>query len=94
MGIICGSGLGGLASLVEDSVILNYSDIPGFPVSTAPGHHGRLVTGLMCGIPVLLMQGRFHVYEGKKIGINFYGLPEGGRGAPCLFYVQFVVKFI
>jgi len=67
LGIICGSGLGGLASLVEDSVVLNYADIPGFPVSTAPGHHGRLVTGVLCGVPVLLMQGRFHVYEGYPL---------------------------
>eukprot|EP00092_Neocalanus_flemingeri_P039766 GFUD01043305.1.p1 GENE.GFUD01043305.1~~GFUD01043305.1.p1 ORF type:complete len:317 (-),score=99.96 GFUD01043305.1:30-980(-) len=67
IGIICGSGLGELASLVSDSVILPYSSIPGFPVSTAPGHSGKLVFGSLSGASVVLMQGRLHVYEGHPM---------------------------
>jgi len=67
IGIICGSGLGELASLVSDAVILPYRDIPGFPVSTAPGHQGQLVFGHLSGARVVLMQGRLHVYEGHPL---------------------------
>lgn len=62
--IILGSGLGDLAEDVKNPVYLNYEDIPGFPSSTAPGHKGRLVIGELDGVNVLLMQGRFHFYEG------------------------------
>lgn len=65
--IILGSGLGDLADEVSNPVILNYSDIPGFPTSTAPGHKGRLVIGELDGVNVLLMQGRFHYYEGYEM---------------------------
>jgi len=64
VGIICGSGLGGLADLVDDPTFISYKDIPGFPVSTAPGHKGRLVFGQLDGVSVVLMQGRLHSYEG------------------------------
>lgn len=67
IGIICGSGLGELASLVSDPVTLPYSSIPGFPVSTAPGHSGKLVFGTLSGASVVLMQGRLHVYEGHPL---------------------------
>jgi len=67
IGIICGSGLGELANLVENPVILPYSSIPGFPVSTAPGHSGRLVFGLLAGANVVIMQGRLHAYEGHPL---------------------------
>ena len=63
LGMICGSGLGSLARLVEDSVVLPYREIPNFPVSTAPGHQGQLVIGKLSGVCVVLMQGRLHVYE-------------------------------
>lgn len=62
--IILGSGLGELAEDVTNPIYLNYGDIPGFPSSTAPGHKGRLVIGELDGENVLLMQGRFHYYEG------------------------------
>lgn len=62
--MILGSGLGELAEDVSNPVYLNYTDIPGFPSSTAPGHKGRLVIGELDGENVLLMQGRFHYYEG------------------------------
>ena len=56
VGMICGSGLGGLADLVTMATVLPYSEIPGFPVSTAPGHSGRLVAGTLAGQAVIIMQ--------------------------------------
>lgn len=67
--IILGSGLGELADDVKNPTYLNYIDIPGFPSSTAPGHKGRLVIGELEGENVLLMQGRFHYYEGYDMSI-------------------------
>lgn len=64
LGIICGSGLGALADLVKDRTVIHYSEIPGFPVSTVPGHEGKLVIGKLNGKEVVLMQGRAHCYEG------------------------------
>lgn len=62
--IILGSGLGELADDIKNPVILEYQSIPSFPSSTAPGHKGRLVIGELENENVLLMQGRFHYYEG------------------------------
>ncbi len=67
MALVLGSGLGGLADEVESPVVIPYTSIPGFPASTAPGHAGRLVAGRLAGKPVLLMQGRFHCYEGHPL---------------------------
>lgn len=67
--IILGSGLGELAEDVKNPVYLNYTDIPGFPSSTAPGHKGRIVIGELEGENVLLMQGRFHFYEGYDMSV-------------------------
>ncbi|QEN06141.1 purine-nucleoside phosphorylase [Thiospirochaeta perfilievii] len=67
--IILGSGLGELAEDVKNPVYLNYADIPAFPTSTAPGHKGRLVIGELEGENVLLMQGRFHFYEGYDMDV-------------------------
>ncbi|XP_054916166.1 purine nucleoside phosphorylase 5a, partial [Poeciliopsis prolifica] len=67
VGIVCGSGLGGLADLLKDQVAFNYKDIPNFPQSTVHGHAGRLVFGTMKGKPCVCMQGRFHLYEGYSI---------------------------
>ncbi|GFS06597.1 purine nucleoside phosphorylase [Elysia marginata] len=64
IGVICGSGLGQLAELVEDSETIPYNEIPDFPVSTVPGHAGKLVFGTLKGKSVVLMQGRTHSYEG------------------------------
>lgn len=64
MAIVLGSGLGDLADSLEDAVAIHYSEIPHFPVSTVPGHKGRLVCGLLEGRMILCMQGRFHYYEG------------------------------
>ncbi len=62
--IVLGSGLGGLADEIDAKYIINYSDIPEFPVSTAPGHKGRFILGTLCGKNVAAMQGRVHLYEG------------------------------
>lgn len=67
VGIILGSGLGSLADEVQNPVIINYEDIPNFPVSTVQGHVGRIVTGLLEDNPVLILQGRFHYYEGYQM---------------------------
>ena len=65
--IVLGSGLGDLADSLEDAVVVDYHDIPHFPVSTVPGHKGRLVAGRLEGRRVLCMQGRFHYYEGWSL---------------------------
>lgn len=64
LGVILGSGLGAFADLVEDKVVIPYKDIPHFPISTVEGHAGQLVFGKVKGRSVLVMQGRFHYYEG------------------------------
>lgn len=63
-GMILGSGLGVLAEEVENPTVIPYHEIPHFPTSTAPGHAGNLVLGTLSGKPVVMMQGRFHTYEG------------------------------
>ncbi|XP_019335001.2 purine nucleoside phosphorylase isoform X1 [Alligator mississippiensis] len=65
--VICGSGLGGLASLLKDQVVIKYTDIPNFPQSTVVGHAGKLVFGRLSGKPCVVMQGRFHMYEGYPL---------------------------
>jgi purine-nucleoside phosphorylase len=62
--IILGSGLGPLANEVNNEVFINYKDIPFFPISTVVGHEGRFVYGDIDGKKVIMMQGRFHFYEG------------------------------
>jgi len=61
--VILGSGLGGLARLVQDPVTLAYRDLPGFPVLTVAGHAGQLVIGTLAGTPVIVLNGRKHFYE-------------------------------
>jgi xanthosine phosphorylase len=61
--IILGSGLGGLAKQVQNPVTLAYQDLPGFPVLTVAGHAGQLITGLLNGVPVIVLNGRKHFYE-------------------------------
>uniref|UniRef100_A0A3B4FSH9 Purine nucleoside phosphorylase n=1 Tax=Pundamilia nyererei TaxID=303518 RepID=A0A3B4FSH9_9CICH len=65
--IICGSGLGGLADLLEEKTVFKYEDIPRFPTSTVQGHAGQLVFGKLNGCECVCMQGRFHFYEGYNI---------------------------
>lgn len=67
VGLILGSGLGDLAEEVQDAIMIDYSNIPHFPVSTVEGHKGRFVFGNFQGKQVVAMQGRFHFYEGYSM---------------------------
>lgn len=67
IGLILGSGLGTLADEIKNPVIIDYKDIPNFPVSTVEGHEGKLVLGELEGKKVMAMQGRFHYYEGYSL---------------------------
>ncbi len=67
VGVILGTGLGGLAEQIESPVAIDYEDIPHFPRSTAVGHRGRLVCGKLDGVPIVAMEGRFHQYEGYSL---------------------------
>lgn len=62
--LVLGSGLGNYAEKIDIRETIDYKDIEGFPVSTAPGHKGRFVFGYVGKVPVVIMQGRFHYYEG------------------------------
>jgi len=74
IGIVLGSGLGELANLVEDPLIIPYKDIPEFPVSTVKGHKGNLIFGNINGKNVAMMQGRFHLYEGYPVNKVVFGV--------------------
>ncbi|MDP9483738.1 MAG: purine-nucleoside phosphorylase, partial [Chloroflexota bacterium] len=69
VGIVLGSGLGGLADDLSDAVAIPFADLPGWPAATAPGHLGRLLLGHLDGIPVAMLQGRLHMYEGNDPGL-------------------------
>jgi purine-nucleoside phosphorylase len=62
--MVLGSGLGAAANAVREPAIVPYAEIPHFPRSTVEGHSGRIVAGLLAGVPVIIMQGRVHFYEG------------------------------
>ncbi len=66
-GIILGTGLGSLVQKIDVKASIEYTDIPHFPKSTATSHRGRLVCGNLCGLPVMAMEGRFHMYEGYPL---------------------------
>jgi purine-nucleoside phosphorylase len=100
VGIILGSGLGGLVTDIADRVEIPYGDIPHFPVSTVEGHHGRLILGRMQGRPVVAMAGRFHYYEGfpmqqvtfpirvmKALGIHTLLISNAAGGMNAAFSV-------
>ena len=69
IGIVLGSGLGGLADALAEAVAIPFADLPGWPAATAPGHAGRLLLGELAGRPVVMLQGRFHLYEGNDPGL-------------------------
>lgn len=90
-GIILGTGLGNLVKEIDILVSIDYQDIPNFPVSTVESHKGRLIFGKLSGRNVLVMQGRFHYYEGysmqeitfpvrvmKALGINYLLISNAG----------------
>lgn len=64
IGMVLGSGLGAVAERVEDPDVIDYDELPGFPRPTVDGHAGRAVTGTLAGVPVAVLQGRAHAYEG------------------------------
>jgi len=98
--VILGSGLGGFAGKVEKTASLDYSEIPNFPVSTVEGHHGKLIFGKIGGKEILVMQGRFHFYEGypmqdvtfpirvfKMLGIEYLLVSNAAGGINYSFEV-------
>ncbi len=73
IGIVLGSGLGRLADVIKDPIVISYSSLPDFPVSTALGHKGNFIVGKLGGKNVIAMQGRIHYYEGY--GMDMVVLP-------------------
>jgi purine-nucleoside phosphorylase len=93
VGIILGTGLGGMVREIDSHFILDYEEIPNFPVSTVEGHHGKLIFGTINGKNVIAMQGRFHYYEGyttqqvtfpvrvmKNLGIRYLFVSNASGG--------------
>lgn len=104
IGIILGSGLGGLAKEIEIELSIPYNEIPDFPVSTVEGHSGKLIFGKLGGKSVMAMQGRFHYYEGycmkevtfpvrvmKQLGINILFVSNASGGLNPAYKVGDIV---
>lgn len=100
VGIILGTGLGGLTEEIDIKIAIEYKDIPGFPVSTVKGHKGQLIFGTLGGKKVVAMQGRFHYYEGyephqvvfpvrvmKFLGIKYLFVSNASGGINSTFQV-------
>ncbi len=79
IGVVLGSGLGGLVDAVENRVEIPYGAIPGWPISTAVGHAGVLVLGEIDGLPLAVLRGRGHVYEGIGADRAAFGVRVLGR---------------
>ena len=79
VGVILGSGLGGLADELSEPVEIPYPEIPGWPVATAVGHAGTLVLGTLGGVPLAVMRGRAHLYEGIGADRVAFGVRVLGR---------------
>lgn len=79
VGVVLGSGLGGLADMVEDPLEIPYGEIPGWPVSTSVGHAGVLVLGEVDRVPLAVMRGRAHLYEGVGADRVVFGVRVLGR---------------
>jgi purine-nucleoside phosphorylase len=77
--VVLGSGLGAFAEELTDSIAIPYSEIPGFPQSTAIGHAGKLVLGTIDGVEVAVMAGRFHLYEGYTAAEAAHGVRVLGK---------------
>ncbi len=93
VGIVLGTGLGGLVNEIDILLSIDYKQIPNFPVSTVDGHHGKLIFGRLGNKKVIAMKGRFHYYEGydmqeiifpirvmKKLGISYLFLSNASGG--------------
>jgi purine-nucleoside phosphorylase len=79
VGVVLGSGLGGLADELDEAVEIPYGEIPGWPPSTAVGHAGRLVLGTLGGVPLVALRGRAHLYEGLPPAKVVFGIRVLGR---------------
>ncbi|MFI5260972.1 MAG: purine-nucleoside phosphorylase [Candidatus Limnocylindrales bacterium] len=69
VGLVLGSGLGGVAEALSDPIAVSFAEVPGWPAASAPGHAGRLLLGRLEGVPVACLQGRLHLYEGHPAGL-------------------------
>ena len=69
VGLVLGSGLGGVADALDVAAAIPFADLPGWPAATAPGHAGRLLLGRLDGVPAVILQGRLHMYEGNAAGL-------------------------
>ena len=100
IGIVLGSGLGMLADQIEDPLVIPYSELPGFPVSTAIGHKGNFIVGTLGGKCVIAMQGRIHYYEGYpmqlvvlpirvmiRLGIQYLFVSNAAGGTNLSYHV-------
>ena len=100
IGLLMGTGLGDTADGMDNVVSIDYKDIPNFPVSTVPTHHGRALFGNMAGKALMAMQGRFHYYEGysmqeitlpvrvmQMLGVKTLILSNAAGGINHLFHV-------
>ena len=74
IGVVLGSGLGAFAEALSESVEMPYSEIPGWPPSTAVGHAGKLILGRLDGLPVAALAGRAHLYEGNTPAQSVFGV--------------------
>ncbi len=70
--IVLGSGLGGLSAQVTDAIHIPFADVPGFPTTSVSGHAGQLISGTLDGVPVLMLSGRLHMYEGHPPAVAGY----------------------
>jgi purine-nucleoside phosphorylase len=99
-GVILGTGLGGLTTKIENSIEIDYRDIPNFPVSTVEGHDGKLIFGSFGNKKIVAMKGRFHYYEGygpeqialpirvlKYLGIRYLFLSNAAGGVNPTFQI-------
>ena len=80
VGIVLGSGLGGLAADIEDAVRVPFADVPGFPPATVVGHAGAIVSGKLGGRGVIALAGRFHMYEGHSPQLAGFPRTTGHHG--------------
>lgn len=86
IGIVLGSGMGNVATNIENSVIIPYKELPGFSVSTVEGHAGNMIIGTLNDVPVVCLQGRVHLYEGgscRKVLVPIYTMKMLG----CKFFL-------
>ncbi|MGD8487188.1 MAG: purine-nucleoside phosphorylase [Chloroflexota bacterium] len=85
LGLVLGSGLGGLADEIDDGVEIPFEEMPGWPAPSVPGHSGRLILGRLRGLPVACLRGRLHMYEGLSERLVVEpALLLGRLGAPIL----------